>query len=77
MNPPNRKLQHRTEEEAVQEQQIKSEQQQTTREWNSAEELLRHDAQQTTVPAAIGTRLQDSLAREPAPKKSWWQRFLG
>ena len=77
MKPPQRKLQHQTEQESVQEQQVTSQQQQTTREFSTPEELLRHDAEQTMVPAGLGARLQDSIAREPRPPKRWWQRLFG
>ena len=43
----------------------------------SAEELLRHDALHTPVPPSIARRLQESLARLPAVRPSWWQRLLG
>jgi hypothetical protein len=47
------------------------------REFAHAEELLRYDAEQTTVPPAIAQRLQKSTADLPVPKKSWWKRWLG
>jgi hypothetical protein len=46
-------------------------------EFGSAEEMLRHDALHTPVPPSIGRRLQESLARLPAARSSWWRRLLG
>jgi hypothetical protein len=75
MNP--RKLRQSTREESIQENQAASEQKQAAREFNSAEELLRHDAAQTSVPEEVGARLRESIAREPPPRRSWWQRLFG
>jgi hypothetical protein len=50
--------------------------QQQAREFSSAEALLRFDAGQTAVPAAIAERLQKSSANLPKPSRSWWQRFF-
>jgi len=51
-------------------------QQISAREFASAEELLRHDASQTSVPPAIAERLSQSIQKEPKPAQSWWRRFL-
>ncbi len=67
-------FEHHEEEEFTAQQQNAS---QNVREFASPEELLRHDAAQTIVPPAIEERLQRSLAAEPKPPKSWWQRLLG
>jgi hypothetical protein len=61
--------------------QLASEQQQETQtqathQFASAEELLRFDASRVTPPARIIDRLQDSLAQEPAVKRSWWRRWF-
>jgi len=50
----------------------------TAHEFNSPEEMIRADAAQTQVPESVKTRLADSVAREPAPKRPrpWWRRFL-
>ena len=74
MNP--RKLQQSTRAESVQENQLASAQQQVAREFNSAEELLRHDAGQTLVPPEIAARLQESIATEPPPR-NWCRRWFG
>jgi len=47
------------------------------REFESAEEMLRHDAIHTPVPPAIAERLEQSLAELPPPPRSWWRRILG
>jgi hypothetical protein len=52
-------------------------QQTATREFATPEELLRHDAAQTKVPATVAKRLGDSLLRETKPARSLWRRFLG
>lgn len=50
---------------------------QTAQEFASAEDLLRFDTKQVTVPPAIAERLQKSTQNLPAPNRSWWQRFFG
>jgi len=52
-------------------------QQHTAVEFASAEEMLRHDAGQTPVPPAVAERLQRSVAQEPKPPRSLWQRLFG
>lgn len=51
-------------------------QQSAAREFATAEEVLRADAAQTTVPPAVTQRLNESIRQEPKPR-SWWQRFTG
>jgi hypothetical protein len=46
-------------------------------EFASPEEMLRHDAAQTTVPPAIADRLQYSLSQTKAPARSWWKLLFG
>jgi hypothetical protein len=46
-------------------------------EFHSAEELLRHDAAQTTVPPEIARRLSLSIAESPPPRRPWWRKLLG
>jgi hypothetical protein len=60
-------------------QQVAAQQNQSSgaREFAGAEELLRYDAKQTTVPPEIARRLQKSTADMPGPKASWWKRWLG
>jgi len=47
--------------------------------FENAEEALRADRNQTTVPNSLGDRIAESLANEPQPAapKSWWQRLFG
>jgi len=52
-------------------------QSQGAREFANAEELLRYDAANTTVPPAIARRLQKSTADLRGSKPSWWKRWLG
>ena len=49
----------------------------SAREFATTEELLRHDASQTTVPPEIAQRLARSIRNELKPKRSWWRRMLG
>ena len=46
------------------------------REFEHAEELLRHDALHTSVPPRIAQRLQVSLDKTPASPRPWWRRFM-
>lgn len=52
------------------------EQEQTAREYSSADELLRDDASHTEVPPAVAERLRQSAAGLPAPARSWWKRLF-
>jgi hypothetical protein len=76
MKEPTRKLQHRTDEQTQEETHAISSQAQTVKEFNSVEELIRHDAAGVSVPAAVAEKLRDSIQKEP-PEKPWWQRLLG
>jgi hypothetical protein len=51
--------------------------QQTSREFATAEELLRFDAANTLVPPEIARRLQESTATLPKPKRSWLRKLFG
>jgi hypothetical protein len=76
MDTPRKKLEQRTESETTHEHQQQSGQQQTVREFGSAEEMLQHDAEQTIVPETVEIRLKRSttdLARPPFP---WWKRWF-
>ena len=46
-------------------------------EFQSPEDLLRHDAAQTDVPPAIARRLSQSIAQSPPPRRPWWRRLMG
>jgi hypothetical protein len=43
--------------------------------FETAEQLLRHDAAQTPVPPEIARRLNKSVAESPPPRRSWWRLF--
>ncbi len=45
-------------------------------EFESVEQLLRHDAGQTVVPPAIAQHLHESLNEPNAPPRAWWRRLL-
>ena len=45
-------------------------------EFSSVEEMIRFDAGQSAPPEAVAERLKQSIAREPAPIRSWWQRLF-
>jgi hypothetical protein len=47
------------------------------REFQSVEDLLRHDAAQTAVPPEIARRLSQSIAQPATPRRSWWRRLTG
>jgi hypothetical protein len=47
------------------------------REFQSVEDLLRHDAAQTAVPPEIARRLSQSIAQPAPPRRSWWRRLMG
>jgi len=51
-------------------------QQQSAREFASAEELLRYDAAQMEVPPEIAARLKDASATLPPPKQPWWKHLF-
>jgi hypothetical protein len=77
MNPDPSKLrqqQHQVEESA---QTSLNQDAQARSQFDSVEEIIRYDAQRTEVPEAIGERLKESIAREPPPSRSWWQRLFG
>jgi hypothetical protein len=64
----------RQQEEALHD--VESRQQEGAAEFTHAEEILRHDAAQVEVPRAVAERLNESIANEPKPSKSWWKRFV-
>ncbi len=60
---------------AAQQQQAQSS---SAREFNSVEEMLRHDRLHTPVPPSIGHRLEESVRQLPPPSaRAWWRRFFG
>ena len=48
----------------------------TARAFSSVEEMLREDAATNGPPPALAHRVADSIAREPKPARSWWQRIF-
>ena len=65
---------------SVEQQQLTAAQQirqETPTEFANADAMLRHDALHTPVPPSIAHRLQESLARNPPPRRGWWRRLLG
>ena len=58
-------------------QETQARQEQAALEFAQAEDLIRHDASKTEVPASLPRRLQESIAREPKPARPWWRRWLG
>ncbi len=73
MNEESGKFRHRHEEQ--EQTHVASGQQQAVHEFATAEELIRHDAAQTEVPAAIAEKVRTSLQKE-APPKPWWKRVF-
>jgi hypothetical protein len=51
--------------------------QQTSIEFTSVEDMLRHDALHTPVPPAVAARLAQSIGPLPPPARSWWRRLFG
>jgi hypothetical protein len=45
--------------------------------FETVEELLRHDANQTHPPDQLRERLAESIQDAPPPARSWWRRLLG
>jgi hypothetical protein len=50
---------------------------QARQEFHSVEEMIRFDLEQNPAPEKIAERLQESIAQEPPPRKSWWERLFG
>ncbi|MDX2227398.1 MAG: hypothetical protein SFY92_09955 [Verrucomicrobiae bacterium] len=46
-------------------------------EFRTPEELIRHDAQQTVVPATLRPRVGRAIKEESRPSKPWWKKILG
>ena len=51
--------------------------QNSTMEFQTVDELLKHDAARTSPPGSIAERLQKSSAGIPKPPRSIWQRLFG
>ena len=50
--------------------------QESVREFESVEAMLRHDALHTPIPPAIAHRLQESIG-PILPSRPWWRRWFG
>jgi hypothetical protein len=76
-------MKHRSKFESKQQeqsQQSASEQQAAApgaREFKSAEEMLRYDAEHTRVPPTVARRLQQSVGPLPSSHRPWWRRLFG
>ena len=64
-------LRHRERQDLVQSQQSA----QLGVEFATADEMIRYDAEHTSVPGTIADRLNDSLLHEPKPARSLWERL--
>ena len=70
-------MKHESKQKSQEQDQLAAASQQTNeREFATAEELLRHDAEQTQVPPVIAERLTKSIQNLPRPEKTWWERLL-
>ncbi|HEY3912953.1 MAG TPA: hypothetical protein VGN61_00590 [Verrucomicrobiae bacterium] len=49
----------------------------TPQQFENVEQLLRHDAAQTTVPPEIASRLNKSMEESPPSRRPWWRRIFG
>jgi hypothetical protein len=78
MNPPKKVTIHQQAEEQQQAISAQQAQQESVREFESVEQMLRHDALHTPVPPAIAHRLQESVSQLPPPdRRRWWRRIFG
>ena len=65
---------HEHEQSAAQQQSAQT----TAVEFATPEEMLRHDAAHTPLPAGVAERLRQSLKIEgPPPRAPWWRRIFG
>ena len=70
-------MKHESKQKSQEQDQLAAASQQTNeREFATAEELLRHDAEQTQVPPVIAERLTKSIQNLPRPEKTWLERLL-
>ncbi|MBI4327684.1 MAG: hypothetical protein HY674_20830 [Chloroflexi bacterium] len=77
MNPDPPKFQQQQRQQQEQHAEVNQVQQkQAGQEFASVEEMLRLDARQNPPPPTVAKRLNDSIAREPKPRRSWWQRLF-
>ena len=69
-----REIKHTSQQEQLSQQQS---QEAKAREFASAEEALREDIANVTVPPAVERRLSKSIENLPKPEKPWWKRLMG
>ncbi len=68
-------LQQQAQTESVQE---KTTEQETAKDFNTVDEMLRFDSSQNPVPGKVAERLQQSVEREKiTPPQPWWKRLFG
>ncbi len=48
----------------------------TPTEFQSAEEAIRADRNQTELPASLEIRVAQAVNQNPAPPQSWWTRLF-
>ena len=72
MEPKPSKLRHEQKQETIEH----TGAQETARAFSSVEQMLREDAATNGPPPALAHRVADSIAREPKPARSWWQRMF-
>lgn len=77
MNPEFSKLHQKEQNEEELNSSQKQEQETAGMEFNTVEDLLRHDSDQNPVPADVAERLNRSIAAEPKPQRSWINKLFG
>jgi hypothetical protein len=76
MNPDPSKLRQQQESTEQAEELQGQESSRSGQQFGSVEEIIRFDATQSPPPQVIAERLKESIAQEPAPIRSWWQRLF-
>ena len=71
------KLNSQNKEQQEQQAEAQHTQQPAGMEFNTPEEMLRHDALHTIVPPGIALRLKDSTGGPGTPQVPWWKRIFG
>ena len=74
---PSKKLTSQQKSEQEQNLSTNQTQNQSELEFQSVEELLRHDALHTPVPPSSERRIQESIGEDYSPRRPWWKRLLG
>lgn len=77
MNPEFSKLHQKEQNEEELNSSQKQEQETAGMEFNTVEDLLRHDSDQNPVPAEVAERLNRSIAAQPKPQRSWIKKLFG